>query len=123
MDDLFFLVIFCAAFGLSMLVLAIPLILQKIPPNSWYGLRTQATVDNPNLWYPANKYTGYLLLVYGVLIICLSLLLPIIPGIKPEAYSLLMAVVLLVGILIILVLGLRYVKKLTQSQVFYIDVD
>ncbi len=34
---------------------AIPLILQRVPPNPWYGFRVQATLENPAVWYPANR--------------------------------------------------------------------
>ena len=45
--------------GLLMIGLAIPLILGKVPPNSWYGFRIRLTLDDPEIWYPANRYGGF----------------------------------------------------------------
>jgi uncharacterized membrane protein len=116
MDDFLFLVILLASIGLLMVVLAIPMIIQKVPPNSWYGVRIKETIDNPDIWYPTNTHIGYLLLIYGILVIIMSLLLPFIPGMNPDLYALMMVALLLVGIVIILIRGKRYVKTLTQEQ-------
>lgn len=52
-------------FLLSVVVMAIslPLILRRIPPNGFYGFRTPRTLANPHLWYGANAFTGWALLL------------------------------------------------------------
>jgi peptidoglycan/LPS O-acetylase OafA/YrhL len=45
----------------------IPLMLDWIPPNRFYGFRTSATLASPQLWYPVNRSTGWALLIAGVL--------------------------------------------------------
>jgi uncharacterized membrane protein len=44
-------------------VLAIPLILRKVPPNVVYGFRTPTTLGDRVVWYETNAYFGRGLLV------------------------------------------------------------
>jgi uncharacterized membrane protein len=39
-------------------VLAVPLMLRKVPPNVLYGYRTRATLSNQAMWYEANAHFG-----------------------------------------------------------------
>jgi uncharacterized membrane protein len=52
--------------GLIIAGISVPLILYKIPPNSFFGFRNQSTRDNPRLWYKINAYAGKRLLVTGL---------------------------------------------------------
>jgi hypothetical protein len=52
--------------GLVLAGLSVPLILQKIPPNGWYGFRIPSTLTNPALWYKVNAYSGRRFLVVGL---------------------------------------------------------
>ncbi len=98
--------------GLLMIIVAIPMIQGRVKPNNWYGFRIRATLDNPDIWYPANAYAGRLLIWLGVATILASLLLALIPGISEDAYALLVSGVLMLGLLIVVVLSLRYAKAL-----------
>jgi len=42
---------------------SIPLILKMIPPNRLYGLRTQQTLADRELWFRANRLAGWALLL------------------------------------------------------------
>ena len=53
--------------------LGIPLWLEKVPPNAFYGFRTPLTVNQPDIWYPVNKASGRDLFVSGLV----SALLPL----------------------------------------------
>jgi hypothetical protein len=48
-------------------VISIPLALRWIRPNSFYGFRTPATLSDPDIWYPANAFAGWALLVSAAL--------------------------------------------------------
>ncbi|MDA1311693.1 MAG: SdpI family protein [Acidobacteria bacterium] len=61
--------------SLVMVVLSIPLILQKVPRNPIYGFRTPKTLSNDTIWYPANKTAGWDLLLAGVAILILTSML------------------------------------------------
>jgi uncharacterized membrane protein len=44
-------------------VLCIPLVLKLVPPNRLYGFRTCKTLSSPDIWYPANVFSGYALML------------------------------------------------------------
>jgi hypothetical protein len=52
--------------GLLLAGLSVPLILHKIPPNELYGFRIPSTIENPELWYKVNAYSGRRFLVAGL---------------------------------------------------------
>ncbi len=46
------------AVSLLWFLLGLPLWLQKVGPNRWYGFRTATTLHNEDLWYPVNRVVG-----------------------------------------------------------------
>ena len=50
---------FCGV-GLLFVVLSIPLIQERVPPNSIYGFRTAKSLSDPNIWYAINRISGSL---------------------------------------------------------------
>ena len=65
--------------GLLLAGLSIPLLLNKVPPNPWYGFRTRLTLSDPRIWYPVNAWCARWLLWLGVATLVaglVSLLLP-----------------------------------------------
>ncbi len=60
---------------LVVLVLSIPMILGKVPPNGAYGFRTPKTLSSDEVWYPANRAAGWFMLAASVISICLNLAL------------------------------------------------
>ena len=108
--------------GLSLLVigLSIPLIRGRVKPNAWYGLRVSYSLDNPDIWYPANRYAGKLLLVYGLVLLLVTLGLPFLMGLAltdplSDAYEIIISMISMVGILVVLVLSWRYAQKLAKQ--------
>jgi hypothetical protein len=102
--------------GLLMIGLAIPLIRAKVPPNTWYGFRIRLTLDDPEIWYPANRRGGWLLLAVGGVTIAASLLLPVIPGLSGEAYGLWVSTIMVASILLCLVFSVRYAQDLAADR-------
>ena len=45
---------------------AIPMTLDKIPPNALYGFRTARTLSDEKIWYPANRAAGRALTLAGL---------------------------------------------------------
>ena len=58
---------FCGV-GLFFIAVSIPLIQERVPPNSFYGFRTAKSLSDPNIWYTINRLSGIDLLLAGVLI-------------------------------------------------------
>jgi hypothetical protein len=102
--------------GLLLVGLSIPLMRGQVPPNSWYGFRTRLTLDNPQIWYPVNAWAGRRLLVVGVVTVIMALLTPLIPDSALHAYSLLVSIFLMVGVLLILAFGIRYARSLHETR-------
>ena len=57
-------------------VLSIPMILQKVPRNHWYGFRTPYTLSSDAAWYHANRISGIATLIAGLAWFALALALP-----------------------------------------------
>ena len=63
------------AVPLLILLLSIPMILGKVPPNGAYGFRTAKTLSSPDVWYPANRAAGWFMLAAVAVSICFNLAL------------------------------------------------
>lgn len=61
--------------SLILMAIAIPLVLQKVKPNRWYGVRTARTMNDEGLWYRANRLYGKAILIAGVAFFVLSAIL------------------------------------------------
>jgi hypothetical protein len=59
-----------------LIVISVPLILSAVPPNGVYGFRVAATQSSPAIWYPANAFMGWALLVAAVISAVLLTILP-----------------------------------------------
>ena len=59
--------IFISPIGLLFIGISIPLLYEKLGPNSWYGFRTPKTLGNKQIWYKANKYMAKGFMILGVL--------------------------------------------------------
>jgi hypothetical protein len=57
-------------------IISVPLILQLVPPNNIYGFRTSLTRSTPELWYAANAFMGWALLIASAISMALVLNLP-----------------------------------------------
>ena len=59
-----------------LMIISIPLILRVVPPNGVYGFRTASTQSNSAIWYPANTFMGWALLVAAAISAIVLLILP-----------------------------------------------
>ena len=62
-------------FPLLILLVSLPMILGKVPPNGAYGFRTPKTLSSPEVWYPANRAAGWFVLAAMVISICFNVAL------------------------------------------------
>jgi uncharacterized membrane protein len=53
------LLVFCCVIFL----VSIPLALRLVPPNRIYGFRTRKTLSRPDIWYRANVFSAYSLML------------------------------------------------------------
>lgn len=52
--------------GILLVVLAIPMITRRVPPNLLYGARTKETLADDWVWYEVNARSGWGLLILGL---------------------------------------------------------
>ena len=57
-------------------MISLPLILGLVPPNGIYGFRTRFTMSSREIWYPANAFLGWALLVASAGSAVVLLMLP-----------------------------------------------
>jgi len=60
--------------GIIIILVSIPLLIDAIKPNRFYGFRTKKTLSCPEFWYKANKYAAKELIAAGMVIIMLAIL-------------------------------------------------
>ena len=102
------------SFGPLFVLLAIPLILNKIPPNGWYGVRFEKLFKpgNEELWYKANKYGGRQLLIAGLIFTVCIILLFSLEEIIPTAVEVLLFCSAFGAIFVAFIRTLLYVRRL-----------
>jgi uncharacterized membrane protein len=86
-----------AVIGILFVILAIPLIKRRIPPNFVYGVRTRRTLSDTAVWYEVNRYFGKDFLVVGILIFVSS----VVAGIFGSALNTEHLAIILSGVLIL----------------------
>jgi hypothetical protein len=113
--------LFITGVSLLLIGLAVPLIRGWVKPNHWYGLRIPATLNDPEIWYPANRYAGWLLLAYGLMLLIVAVGLPWLLGggvdqAATESYGLGVAIAMLGGLAPVVFLSLRRAHKLERDR-------
>jgi uncharacterized membrane protein len=97
--------------GLLLVLLSIPLILRKVPPNPIYGFRIRWTLEDPELWYSVNAYTGKWLVFVGLCAILGATGLALIPGISLDVYAFGNLGIFVVSIALAVVQSVRFLRK------------
>jgi hypothetical protein len=82
-------------------------LLRRVPPNSFYGFRTPLTLSSPDVWYPANAFSGLTLLFAGLVSLALVWLLPAPTFARPWVP----VVVFVVPLSLSLVASLLYLRR------------
>jgi len=98
--------------GILLTLISIPLYLQKVPPNGFYGFRIRKTRENPEVWYPVNRYSAGWTMLCGMLTSIGAIGLYYFPGLSVDVYawSCLSIFIIVFGIGIIFTL--QYIKSL-----------
>ena len=94
--------------GLLFVALSLPLILGKVGPNPWYGVRVARTLKDPAVWYAVNRYAAWWMLGVGGMLLLVAPALFFTPGVSFIAYALACVAVMLVGVTVGVVQTFRY---------------
>ena len=103
--------VFC---GLLLIVLAIPMLRGKVPPNPWYGFRVPDTLSDPTRWYKANRYAARWLLLTGVITAAAAIALYFVPGLSVDTYAWLVLAVFGVPFVLMIITSFRYLRRLPR---------
>jgi hypothetical protein len=106
-----FLLLFIAC-GAALIAMSVPLVLGRVPPNQLYGFRVRRTLAQPEIWYPANRYSGQLGAALGLILIVAAVGLYCVPGIGLEMFAWSFLAVTGVGLALLLGLSFRYLRSL-----------
>jgi uncharacterized membrane protein len=101
--------------GLLLAVISVPLILQKIGPNPWYGFRVKKTLEDPAVWYPVNAYAARRLLIVGLVTSGAAVLLSFVPSLDLNTYALACAGITLGGLLVTLAQSISYLRSFPEQ--------
>ena len=75
MDGITIVTLTVAATGVLLAALGIPLYKQRVPPNMWYGCRTEKSLSEERIWYSVNRVTGRDMIIAGVLVFVAALVI------------------------------------------------
>ncbi len=65
--------------SIIILLASIPLVLGIVPRNRVYGIRTCKTMSDDSVWYPANRFGGWALIISSSISIVVSWVMPYDP--------------------------------------------
>lgn len=99
-------------FGLLLSALSVPMILKKIKPNGLYGFRVRKTMENPDIWYAVNAYSGKWLFAAGLVEVVAAIGLAFVPSLTLDVYAYGVLVVFSIAFAVSLIFSVRYMNSL-----------
>jgi hypothetical protein len=102
--------------GAMLIGISIPLIRGRLGPNHSYGFRVRRTLEDPNLWYPVNSYSGWWGLGVGAAEIVVATALYFVPGVDVAFYASIVGGVVVVGVIVSLIQCVRYLHRLAKEK-------
>lgn len=105
--------------GIIFIALGIPLYLEKIPPNYWYGARINRYVfEDKEIWYAVNKGTGLQISIFGVLLVLIAAVtVPFLGNEKAQTIiSIAVGVLMLPIVALMLTWGIRTTNRMAEEK-------
>jgi uncharacterized membrane protein len=99
-----------------LIVVAIPLVLRKVPRNVVYGFRTRATMANDKIWFEANAHFGRGLIVSSLCAVCVAGVLYAVQPFPPEIFLPVSLLVLAAPTLIAVLATVRFIRSLGSHR-------
>src|SRR5689334_20141144 len=98
------------ALGILLVLLSIPLVLRRVPPNHLYGFRVPATHRDRSVWYDVNAAAGWEFIALGAVMVALEFTLPrgmLIQTLRPIAFG---------GLALIIIVNWRLANRLERER-------
>ncbi|CUS06036.1 membrane protein of unknown function [Candidatus Promineifilum breve] len=102
-------------FGLLLAALSVPMLLDKVPPNPWYGFRVPSTLADETLWYKINRHMARWLLLTGILTAVAAVVLYRWGKLSVDTYAWLCLLVFAVPFTMGAISSWRYLQQLKGS--------
>lgn len=102
--------------GTLLIAVALPMLLRRLKPNAWYGLRVPATMEDEWVWYEANAGSGRDLIVLGAAQIALAVTLALVPGVTEIVHAGTNVAFSLVGTVLCCIVGWRRANRLLLQR-------
>jgi uncharacterized membrane protein len=82
--------------GALFVAIALPLIMRRVPPNHFYGVRTPKTLSDSTIWYSINRSAGIDFAIAGVVIAIAAFVVPRLFAVTFSAMGALVGVALVI---------------------------
>jgi uncharacterized membrane protein len=115
MDEILITLLTFVFIGVVFIFLGIPLLLNKVKPNWFYGFRTPTTVKNKDVWYKVNKQVGRDFIIAGIIVIIGSIFMLIFQPILTLIQLIIIFLLLVhLSLIIIITRGIFLLRKLKK---------
>src|SRR5262245_11421137 len=98
-----------------LVLLAIPLILRRVPPNPIYGLRVPATYKDEQVWYDANAASGRDFAIFGACMTLFTIVLTV-AGVRDMAFAITWSLAVGAGAICVVVLGWTRANRMFRER-------
>jgi uncharacterized membrane protein len=98
------------ALGILLILLSIPLVLRRVPPNHLYGFRVPATHRDRSVWYDVNAAAGWEFILLGTIMVTLELALP------RAALNQTLRPIAIAGLALIMIVNWRLANRLERER-------
>ena len=98
--------------SILLILISLPLLYEKVKPNPFYGFRVPATLEDPILWYPVNKFFAKRQLLVGIVEAMASVGLYFVKGINITGYAFSVLAVFVIAFSIAAIQSWKYMKSL-----------
>jgi len=90
----------------------IPMMLRKIPPNGFIGIRTPTTFSDPDIWYKTNAYAGRYMVWSNSVLVALIIAAYFLHSVSDIAYCIVMTVGLVLMVVVLCVISVLYPRSI-----------
>jgi len=105
----------CALTGALLVVLGVPMMLRRVPPNAFYGLRVPATFKDEQVWYDANAASGRDFVLLGIFISLFAVVPPLF-GWSGASHWVAWSVAIGAGSLAMTAVGWRRANRMLEAK-------
>jgi hypothetical protein len=102
--------------GLFLIGISLPLLLQKIPPNRFYGFRLNPALEDPRIWYATNTHSAKRLMLAAASAIVAAIGLYFVPAISLDVYAIGCLVVFAIALCVGLFQSVRYMRAMADLE-------